>query len=153
MMMAGNLKRSVWWTLGVLTLGAAVWAGFAPIKFESRDALFEIPKGTFARRMASNKVDILPNHIYLTLGLHDVLVLKNMDDVPQIFGPTLMMPGQSFRLPFEVASDNQFACTAHASGQMTIVVDPEPVWPWQKVVWRVRTLYRMIYTKLSTPSA
>lgn len=148
-----NLKTSLWWTSGILITSIVAWAAFAPIKFESRDALFEIPKGTFARRMAGNKVDILPNHIYLTLGLHDVLVLKNMDDVPQIFGPTLMMPGQSFRLPFEVASDNQFACTAHASGQMTIVVDPEPKWPWQKIAWRVRTLYRMAYIKLSTPSA
>ena len=40
----------------------------------------------------------------LTLGLNDVLVLRNLDDVPQVFGPTLMMPGQSFRLPFEQAS-------------------------------------------------
>ena len=52
-----------------------------------------------------------------------------MDDVPQIFGPTLMMPGQSFRLPFEVASSYQFACTAHASGQMTVVVDEQPDTP------------------------
>ena len=29
-------------------------------------------------------------------------MLRNLDEVPQIFGPTLMMPGQSFRLPFEV---------------------------------------------------
>ena len=53
-------------------------------------------------------------------------MLRNLDDVPQIFGPTLMMPGQSFRLPFSVASSYPFACTAHASGQMTVVVDPFP---------------------------
>ena len=46
--------------------------------------------------------------------------------MPQIFGPALMMPGQSFRLPFEQASEYQFACTAHASGQMTVIVDPNP---------------------------
>ncbi len=40
--------------------------------------------------------------------------LKNQDTVPQTFGPALLMPGQSFRLPFEVASDYQFACTAHS---------------------------------------
>ncbi|MES1196622.1 MAG: hypothetical protein ABUL58_06735, partial [Steroidobacter sp.] len=144
--MARNLKRSVWWTLGALVLGVISWAAFAPITFDSREAVFEIPQGTWARRMAGNKVEILPNHIYLTLGIHDVLLLKNMDDVPQIFGPTLMMPGQSFRLPFEIPSDNQFACTAHASGQMTIVVDPQPIWPWQKIAWRVRTLFRTIKT-------
>ena len=79
--------------------------------------------------MAGNKVEILPSQIRLTLGIRDVLLLKNQDDVPQIFGPTLMMPGQSFRLPFEVASSYQFACTAHASGQMTVVVDAQPDTP------------------------
>jgi hypothetical protein len=85
--------------------------------------------------MAGDKVEILPSQIRLTLGLNDVLLLRNLDDVPQVFGPTIMMPGQSFRLPFEKASNYQFACTAHASGQMTIIVEPEPVWPWQKLHW------------------
>ena len=75
--------------------------------------------------MAGDKVEILPSTIRLTLGLNDVLLLRNLDDVPQVFGPTLMMPGQSFRLPFEQASELQFACTAHASGQMTVVVDAD----------------------------
>ena len=86
----------------------------------SRDQIFEIPKGTWARRMSGDKVEILPDHIRLTLGIRDVLVLRNHDDVPQIFGPTLMMPGQSFRLPFEQPAVYTFSCTAHASGQMTI---------------------------------
>ena len=86
----------------------------------SRDELFEIPKGTYARRMAGDKVEILPSQIRLTLGLNDVLLLRNLDDVPQVFGPTIMMPGQSFRLPFEKAASYQFECTAHASGQMTV---------------------------------
>ena len=143
----------LWPALMILVIGVLAWSAFAPITFASREAVFEIPKGTWARRMAGNKVEILPNHIYLTLGIHDILLLKNMDDVPQIFGPTLMMPGQSFRLPFEIASDNQFACTAHANGQMTIVVDPEPKWPWQKIAWRVRNLYRTIKTSITPVSA
>ena len=103
--------------------------GLVPIETTSRDQIFEIPKGTWARRMSGDKVEILPDHIRLTLGLRDILVLRNQDDVPQIFGPTLMMPGQSFRLPFERAAEYQFACTAHASGQMTIVVEPDPATP------------------------
>jgi hypothetical protein len=50
--------------------------------------------------MAGDKVEILPPTITLTLGLNDVLLLRNADDVPQTFGPALIMPGQSFRLPF-----------------------------------------------------
>lgn len=131
-------------TLGILSaaivLGAASWAALTPIRVESRDVIFEIPKGTWARRMAGNKIEILPSKIRLTLGLKDILVLKNMDEVPQVFGPTLMMPGQSFRLPFAVASDYQFACTAHASGQMTVIVESKPESGWARLGWRLRAL-------------
>jgi hypothetical protein len=121
-------------------LAAAAWAGLAPIPVGSRDHLFAIPKGTFARRMAGDPVEILPDRIRLTLGVRDVLVLENRDEVPQVFGPTLMMPGQSFRLPFARASSYQFACTAHASGQMTVVVEPFPATPWARLRWRLREL-------------
>lgn len=130
--------------VAVAALAAIAWAAFAPVSFASREEIFEIPKGTWARRMAGNKVEILPSRVFLTLKIRDVLLLKNMDDVPQIFGPTLMMPGQSFRLPFEVASSYQFACTAHASGQMTVVVDEEPDTPWRRLLWRTRRIFRAL---------
>ena len=130
--------------VAVAALGTLAWAAFTPITFPSREETFEIPKGTWARRMAGNKVEILPSHVYLTVGIRNVLLLKNEDEVPQIFGPTLMMPGQSFRLPFDTASSYQFACTAHASGQMTIVVEPYPSTPVARVAWRARALVRAL---------
>jgi hypothetical protein len=90
--------------------------------------------------LAGDPVEVLPSVIRLTLGVKDVLVLRNLDDVPQIFGPALMMPGQSLRLPFAVASNYQFVCTAHASGQMTVIVEPRPGSPWARVRWRVNAL-------------
>src|SRR5207342_507388 len=93
---------------------------------------------TWARRMSGDSVAILPSEIRLTLGVRDVLHLRNLDRVPQVFGPTVMMPGQSFRLPFEVASSYQFACTAHASGQMTVTVEPGPSAGWERLAWRTR---------------
>lgn len=114
------------------------WAGFAPIDVSSHEQTFDIPKGTYAQRRAGNLVEILPDRIRLTLGLNDVLLIRNHDDVPQVFGPTIMMPGQSFRLPFERAASYQFACTAHASGQLTIDVEPAPATPWARIHWRVR---------------
>jgi len=124
-------------------LGVTAWASLAPVRStSSNEELFEIPKGTWARRMAGDKVSILPDKLRLTLGIRDVLVLRNLDDVPQIFGPTLMMPGQSFRLPFAVASSYQFECTAHPSGQMTIVVDEFPSTPWARLLWRAREFAR-----------
>ena len=133
------MKRRAWWFVAALPpLLVLGWAGFAPIELPTRDKLFEIPKGTYAQRMAGNLVEILPSRITLTLGVDDVLLLRNLDEVPQQFGPTILMPGQSFRLPFERESENQFACSAHASGQMTVIVEAQPEWPWQRIRWRWR---------------
>ena len=137
-------KRPWVFAAAAAVLAAVIWAAFAPVTFASREETFEIPKGTWARRMAGDKVEILPSRVYLTVGVRDVLLLKNRDDVPQIFGPTLMMPGQSFRLPFEYASSYQFACTAHASGQMTVVVDAQPDTPWRRLMWRARRIFRIV---------
>jgi hypothetical protein len=121
-----------------LVLGGGLgWAALAPIAPDSRDELFEIPHGTWARRMAGDTVEILPDTIRLTLGARDVLLLRNRDEVPQVFGPVLIMPGQSFRLPFELASTYSFACTAHASGQMNVVVEPHPARGWPALRWRL----------------
>ena len=125
-------------TLLIGLLGALAWAALAPLDSDSRDELFEIPNGTYARRMAGDKVEILPDTIRLTLGANDTLLLKNLDDVPQVFGPVLIMPGQSFRLPFEKASTYNFACTAHASGQMSVIVSPSPTVGWETLQWRLR---------------
>ena len=122
----------------VVAVALAAWAAFAPLSLASRDELFTIPHGTWARRMAGDKVEILPSMIRLTLGLNDVLLLRNLDDVPQVFGPALVMPAQSFRLPFEVASTYSFACTAHASGQLQVVVDPTPAPGFSTLLWRLR---------------
>jgi hypothetical protein len=126
--------------IALVVIATALW----PVRFESREELFEIPKGTWARRRSGDSVEILPSRIRLVLGIRDILVLRNRDDVPQIFGPTLIMPGQTFRLPFEVASEYQFACTAHANGQLTVVVDESPSSPWKRLHWRTGELLRAV---------
>ena len=131
--------------LGTGFLVALTAAAVTPLRSASREHVFVIPKGTWARRMAGEKLAILPDHIHLTLGLRDILVLQNRDDVPQIFGPTLMMPGQSFKLPFDRPAQYQFACTAHASGQMTIQVEPYPGTPLARIAWRARALLRALW--------
>jgi hypothetical protein len=131
------------WALMMLAVSAGVAAAvaaFVPVAVDNREQFFEIPKGTWARRHAGANVDILPQRMHLALGLRDVLVLRNLDDVPQIFGPTLIMPGQSFRLPFSNAGEFQFACTAHVSGQMTVVVDEGASAPWPRLRYRLAKL-------------
>lgn len=140
------MKPAIHTSLIALLAGAVIVALLAatlPVNYESREEVFEIPAGTWAQRMAGNtSVNILPDTIYLALGVRNILVLKNLDDVPQIFGPTLIMPGQSFKLPFDLASDYQFECTAHASGQMTVIVDPEPTAGWPRLQWRIKNIVR-----------
>ena len=126
--------------LSLLLLAGLAWAAFAPIPVASHDARFEIPRGTWANRMAGKKTEIFPQTIQLTLGLKDVLVLSNADTVPHIFGPTLIMPGQSFRLPFDEASTYSFQCTAHPNGGLSVIVDPFPAPGWQRLYWRLRGL-------------
>ncbi|MET0535803.1 MAG: hypothetical protein ABW171_16425 [Steroidobacter sp.] len=136
-----NWRGRAWLLIPVIAaVGVLGWAAFTPVRVEGREKVFAIPEGTWARRRAGDNIDILPPHIRLTLGLDDVLLLKNRDSVPQTFGPALLMPGQNFRLPFEVASEYQFACTAHSSGQMTVIVDPFPASPFARVKWRVTRL-------------
>jgi hypothetical protein len=131
--------------LSLLVLGGFGWAALVPIEPASREELFEIPHGTWARRMAGEKIEILPDTIRLTLGINDVLLLRNADEVPQMFGPTLIMPGQSFRLPFATASTYNFACTAHASGQLNVIVEPTPARGWETLRWRLRKLSKTVW--------
>ena len=140
------MRRRRYWVLILLAgiaLAATAWAALAPFSPGAREQAFEIPKGTWARRMSGEKIEVLPSEIRLTIGVKDILVMKNQDDVPQMFGPVLIMPGQSFSLPFGVASNYQFACTAHASGQLTVVVEPmpEPAW-WTRLRRRASAIVK-----------
>ena len=126
--------------LAVLLVGALGWAALWPLASGSREQLYQIPPGTSERRLAGEDLEILPHTIRLTLGRNDVLALKNNDAAPHIFGPTLIMPGQTFRLPFTTASTNSFVCTAHADGQLTVVVEPEPTPGLERLRWRWHSL-------------
>src|SRR5688500_14537722 len=116
-------RRLLLVALALLLVGGLGWAALAPVGAASREQLFEIPPGTAARRIAGEKeLEILPQTI--RLGVHDVLALKNADEAPHVFGPTLIMPGQTFRLPFTQAATYSFLCTAHADGQLNVIVEP-----------------------------
>lgn len=127
-----------YWVLAALTsvvLGVAAVAAAIPIGSDSKEQVYVIPSGTWARRAAGEPIAVLPSEIRLTLDIRDILVLRNQDVVPQMFGPVLIMPGQSFELPFRVASTYLFACTFHVSGQLSVVVVPKPVSGWARLQW------------------
>ena len=77
--------RTVLLACGAVGVGVLAWAGFTPIETRTgadREELFEIPRGTWARRMKGEDLGILPDEIRLTLGIRDMLVLRNLDEVP-----------------------------------------------------------------------
>ncbi|TFW30260.1 hypothetical protein E4L96_00435 [Massilia arenosa] len=125
----------------VLAAGCA-WAALAPVPAApNNEEIFTIPAGTWDKRMEGDRSDILPRVIHLTLKLNDVLVVRNQDKVPQTVGPVLIMPGQQFRMPFSVASENQFDCTAHSDGQLTVLVDDFPEPGLARLAWRLRRAF------------
>lgn len=135
----------VWAAVLALVIALAAggaWAAFAPVHAApNNEEIFTIPVGTWEKRMAGDRSDILPRVIHLTLKLNDVLVVRNQDKVPQTVGPVLIMPGQQFRMPFGVASENQFDCTAHSDGQLTVLVDDFPEPGLARLAWRLRRAF------------
>ena len=134
------MRRRPWLVaLGLLPVAGGGWAALAPVAAAPRERLFEIPAGTSARRLAGEKdLEILPQTI--RLGVRDTLALRNGDKAPHLFGPTLIMPGQTFRLPFNQAATYSFLCTAHAEGSLNVIVEPRPAPGWERLRWRWRSL-------------
>ena len=145
-------RHPVAWPLAAGLALALAWAALAPLRYPTHDQLFEIPEGTAARLAAGGREEILPREVRLTLGVQDVLLLRNSDTAPQLFGPVRIMPGQDFRLPFEQAADYQIASSAHAGGRITVSVVPLPDPGWDRLRWRLAALSHAIrYFKQQPP--
>ena len=114
-----------------------VWAAMAPIRPGSRDFLLDIPERAAERRRAGDKAEVLPPVVRLTVGLRDVLLLRNSDSVPHQVGGLRLMPGQEFRLPFERATELQLPCSARVSGELTVLVSIHPNPGPDRLRWRL----------------
>jgi hypothetical protein len=129
------------WALAATTaavVGIGGWAALAPLPVGPRELVYVIPKGTAASAAAGRDPDVLPRRIRLTLGVQDVLVLRNEDVVEQRFGPALLAAGQSYRLPFRAPVEIPLSCSVHRDGQITIVVEESPGPGPARLLWRVR---------------
>jgi hypothetical protein len=128
---------------GLGIVATVSWAAFAPLPPLPRERVYVIPRGTGARQAAGAFVSPIPSHIHLWVGLQDVLVLQNEDDVPQSFGPIQLRPRQTYRVPFQAPATFDFACTVHEDGQVAIVVERAPMSGWERLRWRlIRLAYR-----------
>jgi hypothetical protein len=128
--------------LGVLALAGLVvgaWAALAPLPALPKERVIVIPKGATAIGPQP-----FPSDIHLTLGLQDVLVLRNDDDRPQLVGGIEIAAGQSLSIPFYWVKDYQFACSAHPSGQLRISVAAKPAPGLGRLWWRLKRLQSLL---------
>ncbi|WP_020651820.1 hypothetical protein [Massilia niastensis] len=128
-------------------LGAALlWAALAPLGGGSHELLLDVPRGAHASGLA------VPAEIRLTRGVRDVLLLRNRDTVPLVFGPVDVAPGREFRLPFEEEGEFAFACPAVIGGLVRVRVLASPDPGWGRLRWRLANLGQVLrYLPLRAP--
>jgi hypothetical protein len=133
-------SRGAWIAAAAVALAGLAWAALAPLPAGPRELVYTIPPGTAARQARGERVSTLPSTVRLTLGVQDVLIIKNEDATEQRIGPALLAPGQSYRLPFRAPVEVPLMCSAHADGKFTIVVDAAPRPGVGRLQWRLRRL-------------
>ncbi len=121
-----------------VALASAGWAAFWPLPATPREAVYVIPEGAAA---AAGHHAVLPRRLRFTVGVRDVLVLRNDDDVPATFGPVLLGPHQTYRMPFRAPAEFRLACSVQPGGAVTIVVVPAPERGWPRLRWRLAELF------------
>ncbi len=137
-------RHSLLTLLLVLAFLGLAWAALAPIAAKDRTHLIEMSNGTMARRIAGDINGALPLQVRLTLGVRDVLHVKNNDVAPHYLGAIGIKPGKQLRLPFEQAGTQEFVSSAHFGGKLTVVVEPWPVPGTARLRWRMLELVQAI---------
>jgi hypothetical protein len=123
-----------------LLCAALLWAALAPLHYPTRERLLEFPHGAAVLRGQVGPT-LVPAEVRLTLGVRDVLLLRNRDLAPHVFGQLLVLPGHAVRLPFEQAGDYPFACDAAPDSKVLVRVLPQPDPGWARLRWRLAALF------------
>jgi hypothetical protein len=114
-----------------------LWGSLAPLRYPSREKLLVF--GAADRTV--------PASVRLTLGVRDVLVLRNDSPAAQVFGPLKVLPGRAFRLPFEQAGEFGFTCSARPDLHEIVVRVMAPPDPGMaRLRWRFDELVDMLRT-------
>ena len=124
-----------------------VWSMLAPVKGGSHQLLLAFPPGVTLGGMA------VPAEIRLTRGVQDVLLLRNNDRVPIVFGPLKVAPGREVRLPFGEEGVFEYACppVLGKTVRVRVVAAPGPGWP--RLAWRLDSLRQSVrYLPLRSPN-
>jgi hypothetical protein len=124
--------------LAAILLAVLAWAALAPLHYPTRELGFDFPP-------APGRVRV-PGQVWLTLGVRDVLLLRNRDLAPHVFGQVRVLPGRAFRLPFEQAGDFPFACDLAPGARVLVRVLEQPDPGWARLRWRLRALFETVRT-------
>lgn len=111
----GTAAGQVTSTSGVATTDAAP---DAPPDGETYE--FTIPSGTGAKLDAGEAVDVLPERLEVRTG--DLILIHNEDERNHVVGPFYVPAADTMEHTFVVTGEFAGACSAHASGQITVVV-------------------------------
>ena len=130
-----GLLRRVQLALAALALAVLAWAALAPLRYPTRELGLD-----FARAAE------VPATVRLTLGVRDVLLLRNRDRAPHVFGQVRVLPGRAFRLTFEQAGEFPFACDLAPGARVLVRVLDQPDPGWARLRWRLRTLLDTVRT-------
>ena len=123
-----------------------LWSMLAPIKGGSHQLLLAFPPGVTVSGMA------VPGEIRLTRGVQDVLLLRNSDRVPIVFGPLKIAPGRDVRLPFSDEGVFEYVCPPVLGKVVRVRVVTAPGPGWGLLVWRLGSLRQWVrYLPLRSP--
>lgn len=131
-----SLVRRLQWSLAALLLVLAAWAALAPLRYPTRELVVDFPDGAAAARTPAQ----VPAELWLTLGVRDVLLLRNRDRAAHVFGQVRVLPGREMRLPFEQSGDFPFACDAAPGARVLVRVLAQPDPGWARLRWRLHAL-------------
>jgi hypothetical protein len=134
-----SLLRRVRWTFLAIVLLLVLWAALWPLRYPTRERIVEFPRGA-AVLSGQGVARPVQARIELTLGVRDVLLLRNRDLAAHVFGQVLVLPGREFRLPFEQAGEFGFACDAAPGNTVRVLVGTHPDPGWERLGWRLRAL-------------
>jgi hypothetical protein len=137
-----SLVRRVRLALAAGLLALLLWGALAPLGDATRERALDFTPGASAS--ASAGTPTLPAELRLTLGVRDVLLLRNRDRAPHVFGQVLVAPGHAFRLPFEQAGNYPFACDAAPGAHLVVHVLAEPDPGLGRLRWRLQALFEAV---------
>jgi hypothetical protein len=121
-------------SLAAALLLSLLWGMLAPLRGDSHELLLEV-RGPES-----------PAVVRLTLGVQDVLLLRNASRKPLVFGPVQLAPGAEFRLPVEEAGERAIPCPVLPGGMLRVRIVPMPDPGWERLRWRLANLGHAVRT-------